>query len=163
MSLPEDPSLRPEQVGDEAFLFEVYASTRAEELALTSWDQATRQTFLAMQFRAMRQGYRALFPSAEFGIIESAGRRSGLLVINRDAAEIRVVDIALAPEQRNRGIGTLLMRQMCAEAAEKGTAVRLNVLKNNPAARWYARLGFRKVGETGVYDELEWRAAAQPA
>lgn len=152
-------SLRPEQPGDEDFLFAVYASTREEELALTNWDEPMRRSFLNHQFNAMRQGYRSMFPAGEFWIIELDGQPAGRLVVNRAAAEIRVVDLALLPAHRNRGIGTLLMRRICAGADKP---VRLTVLKFNRAFHWYARLGFAKIGEQGVYDELEWRPAANP-
>jgi ribosomal protein S18 acetylase RimI-like enzyme len=150
-------SLRPERPGDEGFLFDVYASTREEELALTNWNEQMRRAFLKQQFDAMRRGYRSMFPSGEFSIIEVGGQSAGRMVLDRGAAEVRVVDLALLPGQRNRGIGTLLMRRVCAEAANAGQPVRLCVLKNNRALRWYERLGFAKIGEPGVYDELEWR------
>jgi ribosomal protein S18 acetylase RimI-like enzyme len=156
-------SLRPEQPGDEGFLFDVYAGTREEELALTNWDEPARRAFLNQQFNAMRQGYRSMFPSGEFSIIELDGKAAGRMVIDRGATEIRVVDLALLPAHRNRGIGTFLMRQVCADAADAGKPVRLCVLKNNRAFRWYERLGFAKTGELGVYDELEWRPAAAGA
>ncbi len=153
-------SLRPEKPDDEGFLFEVYASTREEELALTNWDEPMRRAFLNQQFSAMRQGYRSMFPSGDFSIIELEGRPAGRMVINRSVAEFRVVDLALLPAHRNRGIGTLLMRQICSEAAEAGKPVRLSVLKYNRPWRWYERLGFAKIGDMGIYDELEWRPAA---
>jgi ribosomal protein S18 acetylase RimI-like enzyme len=153
-------SLRPEQPGDEQFLYDVYASTREEELALTNWDDQMRRAFLSQQFTAMRHGYRSMFPAGEFLIIALAGQPAGRMVLNRDAKEIRVVDLALLPAQRNHGIGTLLMRQVCADAAKTGTPVHLCVLKHNRAFRWYERLGFTKIGELGFYDELEWRPAA---
>lgn len=146
-------SLRPEAPRDEGFLYEVYASTRAEELAQTNWDETMRRRFLQQQFNAMRLGYRSMFPTGEFLIIELGGQPVGRLVIDRGAPEIRVVDLALLPTQRNRGIGTVLMRQVCAHAEKP---VRLCVLKNNRARRWYERLGFKVIGEQGVYDELEW-------
>jgi ribosomal protein S18 acetylase RimI-like enzyme len=157
---PPPVSLRPEQPGDEGFLFDVYASTREEELALTNWDEPMRHAFLNQQFNAMRQGYRSLFPSGEFSIIELDGKPAGRMVINRGAMEIRVVDLALLPAHRDQGIGTFLMRQVCADAANAGKPVRLCVLKNNRAFLWYELLGFTKTGELGVYDELEWRPAA---
>ena len=157
---PPPVSLRPEQPGDEGFLFEVYASTREEELALTNWDEPMRRAFLNQQFHAMRQGYRSMFPSGEFSVIELDGEPAGRMVIARGATEIRVVDLALLPAQRNRGIGTVLMRQVCADAASAGKPVRLCVLKNNRALGWYERLGFSNIGESGIYDELEWRPAA---
>ncbi len=156
-------TLRPEGPGDEGFLFEVYAGTREEELALTNWDAPMRRAFLNQQFSAMRQGYRSMFPAGEFSIVELDGKPAGRMVINRSATEIRVVDLALLPAQRNRGIGTWLMSQVCTGATEAGKPVRLCVLKHNRAFRWYVRLGFAKTGEQGVYDEMEWRPAAAGA
>lgn len=149
-------SLRPEQPDDDAFLYEVYASTREEELALTNWNENMRRMFLNHQFNAMRQGYRSMFPQGEFLIINVDGKPAGRLVVHRGEGEIRVVDLALLPASRNRGIGTSLMRQICAQADRP---VRLSVLKLNRAFHWYQRLGFAKTGETGVYDEMEWRPA----
>jgi len=153
-------SLRPERAGDEHFLYEVYASTRAEELALTNWDAQTRRLFLDHQFQAMRQGYRSMFPSGIFSVIELAGQPVGRIVTNRSAQELRVVDLALLPPHQNQGIGTQLMRQVCAEAAAARLPVRLSVLKNNRALSWYARLGFFKIAEESIYEELEWRPAS---
>lgn len=160
---PPPVSLRQEQPGDEGFLFDVFASTRTDELARTNWDESLRRTFLNQQFNAMRQGYRSMFSSGDFLIIELEGRPVGRMVVSRSAAEIRVVDLALLPDQRNRGVGTFLMGQVCAEAADAGRPVRLCVLKNNHALQWYERLGFKKIGEQGFYDELEWRPTSARA
>jgi len=146
--------LRPERPGDEAFLFAVYASTRAEELSLTNWNEDLRRAFLNQQFNAMRHGYQSQFPTGEFLVIEAAGIPIGRMVIDRTAAEIRVVDLALLPAHRNQGIGTRLLRQICAEADRP---VHLSVLKFNRAAHWYERLGFTKISEQGLYNELEWQ------
>jgi ribosomal protein S18 acetylase RimI-like enzyme len=152
--------LRAERPDDRDFLFQVYATTREEELALTNWDEAMRRIFLNHQFNAMVQGYRSMFPQGEFLIVEVDAKPAGRMVIHRAAAEIRVVDLALLPVHRNRGIGTFLMRQVCAEADRP---VHLSVLKFNRAFRWYERLGFAKIGEMGVYDEMEWRPQIKPA
>jgi ribosomal protein S18 acetylase RimI-like enzyme len=153
-------ALRPEQPGDEPFLFEVYASTREEELALTNWDAPARRAFLDMQFMAMRRGYASMYPAGEFLIISLGERAIGRMVLNRTAEEIRVVDLALLPADRNAGVGTLLMRRACAEAAQAGKLVRLSVLKNSRAIGWYQRLGFAKIDESGFYDQMEWCAPA---
>jgi ribosomal protein S18 acetylase RimI-like enzyme len=147
-------SLRPERAEDEAFLFAVFASTREEELALTNWDAATRSAFLNQQFAAMRRGYRGMFPAGEFLIIEQAGQPIGLMVLNRNETEIRVVDLALLPAARNKKIGTFLMRGICTGAK---VPVRLHVLKHNRAWHWYERLGFVRIGDAGIHDEMEWR------
>jgi ribosomal protein S18 acetylase RimI-like enzyme len=153
-------TLRPEQPGDGPFLFEVYASTRVAELALTNWEEPARRAFLDMQFAAMRRGYAGMYPSGEFLIIDLGQRAIGRMVLNRTMEELRVVDLALLPADRNAGIGTFLMRQVCAEAAQAGNPVRLCVLKNSRAVRWYERLGFAKTEEPGFYHQMEWRAPA---
>ncbi len=155
---PEPVRLRPEQPADEPFMYAVYVSTREEELALTQWDEATRHAFLTMQFTAMRRAYAGAYPAGEFSIILRGGEAVGRLALSRSADEFRVVDVALLPQYRNAGIGTAVLRQVCVEAAQAGKPVRLTVLRTNRAVHWYARLGFVKIEESGIYDLMEWRA-----
>jgi ribosomal protein S18 acetylase RimI-like enzyme len=155
---PGPVSLRPEHPDDEAFLFAVYASTREEELAITGWDEATRTAFLNMQFRAMRVGYRSSFPQAQFSIVLCDGCPVGRLVVDRTNDEIHVVDVALLPACRSRGIGTVLMRDLCVEAERRGRPIRLRVLKNSPALRFYQRLGFKPIAELDFDVQMEWRS-----
>jgi ribosomal protein S18 acetylase RimI-like enzyme len=148
--------LRPEQAGDESVLFEIYASTRKEELDLTGWDAATRQAFLNHQFSAMRAGYRSMFPQAAFSMILLGERPIGRQVVDRTPDEIRLVDIALLPEFCGRGLGGKLMRDLLLEAAEAKKPIRLQVVIRSRAKAFYTRLGFRPVGEPDVYETLEW-------
>jgi ribosomal protein S18 acetylase RimI-like enzyme len=152
--------LRPEQPTDEAFLLELYASTRREELELTQWDAATCAAFVKMQFKAMRQGYASMFPLGQFSIVLLQEQAIGRMVIHRGEQEIRLVDMALMPEARCRGISTLLVQTLQAEARQSGRPIRLQVLKGNRAARLYERLGFRRTGDNGIYDEMTWLATA---
>lgn len=148
--------LRPEEPGDEALLFELYASTREEELAMTGWDNATRGMFLDLQFKAMRQGYRSMFPQGEFSIILANETAVGRIVVDRSTTEIHVVDIVISSAHRNRGIGTHLMSALLEEARQAGKPVRLQVLKNSRPIVFYQRLGFSKTSETGLYEQMEW-------
>jgi GNAT superfamily N-acetyltransferase len=151
-------TLRPERAEDEAFLLAVYASTREEELAAVGWDAATRGRFLDLQFRAMRQGYRGMFPEAEFAIILLDGRPVGRAVVDRSGEAIHLVDLALLAPERNRGIGTRLLRQWIGEAAQANRPLRLRMLKGSRARRLYERLGFVQTDDEGPYEGLEWRA-----
>lgn len=153
----ENTSLRPEQPGDGPFLFYVYAAARQEELDLTGWDTAARAAFLDMQFKAMCRGYHARFPDAEFAIVLCGAKSIGRMVIHRTNKEIRVVDLALLSEFRNCKIGTRLMQRVCDEAARVKKPVTLSVFKNTRPVRWYQRLGFSIVEETGLYNEMAWR------
>ena len=149
-------TVRPEQPQDEAFLFEVYASTRQEEMDALGWPLEMRHTFLTMQFRAS-QGYRTMFPDAEFLIVLVDGEPAGRFIVNRSREELRVVDIALLPRHRGKGIGTAVLQRVFGEAAATKKPLRLNVLKGNRATRLYQRLGFFKTGEGGLHEEMEWR------
>ncbi len=154
-------TIRPEQPQDEAFLFELYASTRQEELDAWGWPPEMRSAFLTMQFRAS-QGYHRAFPDAEFQIVMLDGVNAGRLVVHRTREELHLVDIALLPRHRNAGIGTALLQRIFGEAAATKKPLRLKVLKGSRAGRLYQRLGFAKTGETELHWEMEWRAPVAP-
>ena len=149
-------TLRPECAGDEALLFEVYAGTREAELSLTGWDAATRQAFLEMQFKAMRQGYRGMFPQAQFSIIVEGDAPVGRIVLDRRDTLIHVVDIALLRAFYGRGIGSAVMRGVLDEAGRSGKKVRLRARRDPRTLRFYQRLSFAIVAEAGLDLELEW-------
>ena len=142
--------LRTATPEDEAFLFELYSSTRAEEMAAWGWPAPQREMFLKMQYAAQSQAFRSTFPQADHHIILHGERPIGRLFIDRCGLHLTLVDIALLPEYRRQGIGTALLRDLQEEAARVGKAVRLHVFKTNPAARLYERLGFQRIGEDGV-------------
>lgn len=152
-------TLRPVRPEDEMFLLQVYASTRTEELALVNWTAPQKDAFLQMQFNAQRQSYRTQFPEAVYQIIQRDDVAIGRLIIDRSGDELLLIDIALLPACRNAGIGTGLIRDLMAEAGRTGKALRLHVEFFNPAQRLYERLGFIKIGASGIYYEMEWRAA----
>jgi len=155
-------TVRPEQPQDEAFLFDLYASTRQEELDAWGWPPEMRSAFLTLQFKAS-QGYHRAYPNAEFQIVMLDGVNAGRLIVQRTREELQLVDIALLPQYRNVGIGTALLQRIFGEAAATGKPLRLKVLKSSRAGRLYQRLGFVKTGETEVHLEMEWRAPATPA
>jgi ribosomal protein S18 acetylase RimI-like enzyme len=144
--------LRPITEGDEAFLRELYGSTRAEELAPVPWTDEQKRAFLDMQFFAQSTHYAKHYGDGEFLIIEDDGRPVGRLLLHRTAGEINVIDISLMPEHRGRGIGTKLLRDVLAEGEATNRKVSIHVEHFNPAKRLYQRLGFRYVETNGVYD-----------
>ena len=153
-------TLRPTTREDEPFLLAVYASTRAEELAAFGWNDAQREAFLRMQFRAQQLSYQARAAQTDTKLILLAGSPAGRLIVTRSKSEIRLTDIALLPEYRGKGIGTALIKDLLAEATRAGQAVRLQVLKTNRAKRLYERLGFQTVSESATHFQMEWLPAA---
>jgi ribosomal protein S18 acetylase RimI-like enzyme len=80
---------------------------------------------------------------------------AGRLYVDRREKEIRIVDIALLPEFRGRGIGTSILQNLIAEAGTAGQTLTIHVEQHNPAMRLYQRLGFRMIGEVGIYHLME--------
>ena len=149
-------TLRPITPEDKDFLYRVYASTRTAELAQVDWDEARKSAFLRMQFDAQHQYYAENYSRAQFQIVLLDGAPIGRLYVDRRAAEIRIVDIALLPEHCGQGIGSHLLREILAEGQARGVPVTVHVERFNPALHLYERLGFRPVEDKGVYLLMEW-------
>jgi ribosomal protein S18 acetylase RimI-like enzyme len=141
---------------DEAFFREVYASTRAEELALTVWSAAQKRAFVDQQFSARRLSYAAQFPEAIHSVVEHNCCSIGYLIVDRGAEAWRLVDIALIPEKRGLGFGTKLVRDLQLAADAQGMTIRLAVMRASRAVRFYERLGFRAKSDRGLHREMEW-------
>jgi ribosomal protein S18 acetylase RimI-like enzyme len=149
--------LRPAEPGDRAFLLQVYASTREEELRLVDWSGEQKAAFVQQQFEAQDAYWREHYFPATFDVIEVDGTPAGRLYVARWEDEIRIVDIALLPEHRGNGVGTALLLD---EGARAGKRVSIHVEKNNRALGLYERLGFMPIEDRGVYLLLEATPAA---
>jgi ribosomal protein S18 acetylase RimI-like enzyme len=148
-------ALRPSTPADRELLVAVYASTREDELAAVPWTDAQKDAFVRSQFEAQDRHYRTHFPDAEYDVVVVDGRPAGRLYVDRRPDEVRVLDLALLPELRGRGIGTALLRQVIEDADRAGLPVRFHVEMHNPARRLYERLGFTAAGQTGVHVLME--------
>ena len=151
-------SLRPAEPGDADFLYEVYAGTRADEMALVPWEDAQKEAFVRMQFNAQHEHYHTHYPDASYDIVLSDGEPVGRLYVDRRPEELHILDIALLPRHRNAGIGSALLKDLLAEAEQAGVPVGIYVERFNPAQRLYERLGFTRIADEGVYYQMEWRA-----
>jgi ribosomal protein S18 acetylase RimI-like enzyme len=153
--------LRPAVAEDRDFLYQVYASTRAEEMAMVPWCEAEKTAFLQMQFMAQTKAYTENYPGADFSVIMVGEIPVGRLAVYRRPGEIRIMDIALLPDYRGWGIGGMLLQQILDEGKARGIPVSIHVESYNPAQRLYERLGFRKVEMVqSVYYLMEWRPEA---
>jgi len=143
--------LRPAGPDDSDFLVEVYASTRADEMALVPWTDEQRSMFIRSQFAAQQEHYAQKYPAANHDIIVSDDRRVGRLYVARLDHEIRIVDITLLPAERNTGIGTYLIKQLLDEANHTGKITRIYVEEFNPSLRLFERLGFSPSEQHGIH------------
>jgi ribosomal protein S18 acetylase RimI-like enzyme len=93
-------------------------------------------------------------PQARFTafVAEHAGAAVGMLTVSERyytswaGCTLYIQDIYVEPAWRGRGVGGALLRCVAALALERGSPlVELTVREDNPARRFYARVGFHQV------------------
>lgn len=150
-------ALRPVEAGDAGFLRQVYAGTRARELALVNWTEDQKDAFLNMQLMAQDHHYRRQYPDADYWVVLVDGQPAGRYYVDRNQDRIVIVDISLLPRHRGQGVGTSLLEATLQDARAAGLPVVLHVEMSNPAAGLYRRLGFTMTAEHGIHHEMTWR------
>ena len=148
-------ALRPVTPSDNDLLFEIYAGMRRDEVSAWGWDLAQEDAFLRMQFTVQQRSLAMQYEHLSHDAVIVDDEPIGRLLVNRPGNEIHLVDIALLPALRGRGIGTTLIRTLLDEGDHIGLPVRLKVMKDNPAALLYERLGFVKTGESELHNHME--------
>lgn len=78
-------------------------------------------------------------------VLRTQDRDAGWLHCSETRFIIHLGHLYLAPEMRNRGLGSSFLTWMSERARRKGKDFTLDVLENNPALALYGRLGFRPV------------------
>ena len=151
-------TLRPVSANDDEFLLSVYASSRADELAQVNWQPGQKESFVRWQFDLQKKEYETRYPDAKYDVILVDGHPAGRIWVGVDDHQIRLLDIALLEGFQNRGVGTILVKRLIAEAqvAKKPLRHMVFVLNNN-AYRFYERLGFMTIEDLGGYKHMEWR------
>ncbi len=153
-------SLRAMRDGDLPALRDLYAETRAQEMASVPWPAIAKRGFLDQQFALQHQHYLTHFADTDFLAIEHRGRLAGRYYLQRVAPAHLLVDISLFARHRGSGIGGALIRQSQADAAALGRGMSLHVLHANPdARRLYERLGFVGEADTGTHLKMGWTPA----
>lgn len=155
--------LRPAACGpaEEAFLYLLFASNRAAEMALMPISAHHKEFLLQVQFRSMNQSYRQSFPAARYDIIELDRWAVGRIVSEVQVGCVYFIDFALLPQAQGLGIGTTVLAAALEEPRRLGLPARLRSFPNNFAAqRLYDKLGFTVVAEEPPQLVLEWRAGS---
>ncbi len=153
-------TLRDVTLEDRDFLREVYASTRADEMAMVPWSEEQRRAFVDSQFKAQDFYYHERFPDAQYSVILHDGNPVGRIYILREEHEIRMLDITVLPQYRGQGIGTFLVDALLDEGKRTRKAVQIFVEPFNPSRQIFERRGFSLVREEGMNMLLEWRHPA---
>lgn len=101
-------------------------------------------------------GYRTILVAEQDGLLVGT---VSVHPLHEPAAPLHLFALDVAPEWRNRGVGTRLIEYVIEEARRRGhPRIHLEVRTDNPARRLYHRLGFRRVGRSFV--NTWWRFEA---
>lgn len=150
-------AVRPVTGGDTEFLFRVYASTR-EDFNLLPVDAAQKETLLRMQFTAQLQTFQSQFRDTGNSIVLLDEQPVARLWVDENAEEVRIVDFAVLPEFRNRGIGSQVVKSVMDRASRTGKPLRHRVMKtNHNAIQFQLGMGYAITGDDGLYLSMEWR------
>jgi RimJ/RimL family protein N-acetyltransferase len=153
--------LRCITANDEEVLCRIYSSTRTSELEkVTWWTADQKKQFLRAQFNAQHSYYQNNYRGAHFWVIEDKAEIIGRLYLHAayEGGSVRIIDIALLPQWRNRGIGGAILQDIIAFAAGRERSVTIHVESFNPAMKLYQKLGFNLLSKTNeVYHLLEWK------
>ncbi len=157
--LATSPHLRPAGDEDETFLFEVFSTTWAEEVAALPNPRLAAHV-LRIQHTAQERRFDSGYPGFERFVILHDGRRAGRLYVHRTSTRVHALDMTLLPEFQGRGIGTRLITELLELAAEAGHSVTLRVPRRNArATALYESIGFRPVVTDDLDHYLEWSPA----
>jgi ribosomal protein S18 acetylase RimI-like enzyme len=168
VSVPEIPlrraiTLRPATEHDEPFLFHLYKLSRVEEFSMTGIGESHFDFLMRMQYSARKAAYESNYPDARPNIVIANGTDAGQIWVFSDHTQYRVIDIVIAGEFQNQGIGAFLVNDLIAQAKEAGVPLRCSVATNNPGSlRFHRRLGFRILSSDEAYHQMEYAGEADP-
>lgn len=130
---------------DYEFLYALNSKAMREYVQATwGWDETWQQNYFKEHFR----------PEANKIImlnLEDVGR----IEFFNEANAVRVSNIQILPEYQNKGIGSAIMLKIIQQAQDRKQCVTLQVLKVNPARRFYERLGFFVEDEDDVHFKMK--------
>jgi len=143
-----DVCLRAYLAQDFDFARQLYFETMRWAIErLFGWDQAHQEASFA-----------GWFHPGEISIIVADGVDVGWIQQREDAGAIFLGSIYVKPEMQGRGIGTRVLQMFLDLGRQRSQPVTLAVMKINPAAELYKRLGFRITHE----DEQKFHMRAEP-
>lgn len=136
--------LRRATAADAGFIWQIHHETLGPYISAEFGTTAEQQ----------RRFFDERFDIESSWIVVVADRDCGFLSHERRTDHVYLGNIALGARHQRKGIGTGILRDVIAEADSVDLPVRLQVLKGNPARRFYELLGFELDHETDHHFQM---------
>lgn len=136
-------SLKMATQEDYDFIYNLKKTTMKDYVIKTwgSWDEDLQRNFFSRELKAI-----------EYQIIVVKNENIGIFAFSRNETSIVVDEIQILPKYQNKGIGTLILSEIIANAQKAKIETTLRVLKvNSMAQKFYNKLGFEKIGDTETH------------
>jgi len=145
--MPLPFALRASQSADANLFYDLIEQTmRAHVLAAGgTWDEERRRRESVEE---------SANPNAR--IILVGAIEAGILLVERRPHEVHLQDLYLFPKYQGQGIGSAIVSALQKEAIARRVPIRLQVLKVNPAKRFYERLGFSVLEEAEYFFHMQY-------
>lgn len=125
------------------------AATRADARMILWLEEVAMKDYATALWGSWRASDTAATLDVEaHEMIEVAGVVQGCIATRTDTEALHLLRLYLAPDARNRGVGSTVLKQISGRAECTGVPIHLRVLTNNPADQFYRRHGFRTERET---------------
>ena len=145
-------SLNPATSNDSEVLYTIFKSTGPDLLPATQVQETDPLESLSrLQFDARQRHYQESYPNSAFYLVKFERFPIGNFFLATMPDEIRLLDISLLSDWRNRGIGTALLNALIMVASRQRSRLSLHVQLGNPATGLYRRLGFDELESDGIY------------
>ena len=153
--------LTPAGDDDERFLYDVFCTTWADEVAALPNPNLAGHV-LRIQYTAQVRRFDARYPGYQRYVIWHDGRRAGRLYLHITETMVHAIDMTLLPEFRSQGLGSRVVTDLFEIAADNGQSVTLRVARRNTrATALYTTLGFRLVTMDDLDSYFEWTPPAR--
>lgn len=143
-----------EDAADELILRRLYTDSR-EDLNDLPLPPEQKEQLLLMQMRAHQHGLQQTFPMAQNWLVMQDEVVVGRFIIELKDGDLRLIDLVILCEYRQRQIASQLLSAFKTYAADHQLSLSLAVSVNNVKARkLYEQHGFGVVAEDGIFAQM---------
>jgi len=155
-SMGRQSYLRPARASDDAFLYDVFCTTWADEVAALP-NQNLAQHVLRIQHIAQERRFTQKYPGHQRYVVVEDGEPAGRLYLHHDETTTHVVDVTLLPRYRSHGLGTRVFADLLAQCADQGRTMSLRVSRRNRrAVELCNRLGLTLTAVDDLENHFQW-------